>query len=147
MSFPSLHKFERLPLLVSAVVAFLLLPLVVVLAVNLQDFQTNRNLQNKKTVSTSQTKLVEHFLTLDQPEDNLVAQNPNLTVSGKTTASSTVVIIAGETTQLLEVGPDGNFSFDLTLDEGATTIEVTSFDQNGEEKNVTREVFYSTEEI
>lgn len=147
MSLFSLTKFERFPLVVSAIVGFLLFPAVVILLVNLKGSQENLDLQNKKTVSSSQTKPIEHFLTIYQPEDNSVLENPNLTLSGKTTASSMVVIIAGETTQILEVGPTGDFSFNLTLEEGATTIEVTSFDQNGEEKNVTREVFYSAETI
>ena len=148
MDAPSGEKFSKAPLLIGIVLALLILALAALSTVKLPSFQSAQTSPSQvRKVSPSPAKSAAHFLTLDQPEDNLVTQNSTLMVTGKTSVSSTVIVLAGEETQLADVGQNGTFSFSLKLQEGQTTIEVTSFDQNGEEKTISREVFYTTETI
>ena len=134
----SSHKFEPTPLIFGLGAALLLLMLTLASTKGFRIFQSLPNVQ------LPQVKPASHFLTIDQPEDNFITQNPNLIVKGKTSPGSTVIVMAGEEMELKET-TDGNFSFDLTLQEGAVKVEITSFDQNGEEQNVAREGFYTLE--
>lgn len=147
-------KFERFPLVfgvLTVFVIFLLAAISVLGSRNLQGAQTRQkppnNTGSKGKVVSPKVQVTTHFLNVDQPEDNFVAQTPSLTVKGKTSALATVVVVAGEETQLVESGPSGDFSLDLPLQEGVTEIEITAFAQNGEEQSVTREVFYTPEAI
>lgn len=146
-------KFERFPLVfgvLTVFVIFLLAAISVLGSRNLQGVQTKQkpstNAVNKGKVN-SPPQATAHFLNVDQPEDNFVAQTPSLAVKGKTSALATVVAVAGEETQLTEADAGGNFSLNLPLQEGTTEIEITAFTQNGEEQSVTREVFYTPEAI
>ncbi|MDP3998288.1 MAG: hypothetical protein Q8P89_01570 [bacterium] len=138
-----------MPLFFGISIAILILVLSLILALK----SGSGTLQNTQTVKTktgtsrapTPIKTAEHLLTIEQPVDGAVVQDPNLVLSGKTAADSTVVIITGGETQIADIGASGNFNFNLTLPEGPTTIEVSSFAQNGEEQSASREVFYSKE--
>lgn len=154
MKVSSTDKFGQLPLLAGITIVFLLLALATVSvrsprvfqsAQSVQKPQVNNGVSNKNL--NSQVPNSAHFLTVDQPEDNFVAPQPTLTVRGKTSAGSTVVVVSGDETQFTEVGSNGDFGVNINLQEGATSVEVTAFAQNGEEKNVSREVFYTTETL
>lgn len=134
-----MEKFTRFLLIWGGIAAFLALFLLLfsVSSRKIEISQVSRQIINRLPGKTA------HFLTVGQPEDNAVVQNPRLEVSGRTTAGSTVVMIAGEDTQSADVDQSGEFFFNITLSEGPASIEVTSFGQNGEEATVTREVFYS----
>ena len=86
-------------------------------------------------------------LDLDEPEDNILTFDDQILISGKT-SPLTEVLISTETNDLvIKSKIDGSFSTTLDLDEGVNTITAVVFDAKGEQKSISRMVFFSKEKI
>lgn len=86
-------------------------------------------------------------LDLDEPEDNTLTFESQILISGKT-SPLTEVLISTETDDLvIKSKIDGSFSTTLDLDEGVNTITAVTFDVRGEQKSVSRTVYYSKEKL
>ena len=84
------------------------------------------------------------FLTLSKPSTEVVVNNKALTVSGKTSANATVLVITKSDQQVLNPDHSGNFSADLTLDNDQNLITIIAIMPNGESKQIQATVTYST---
>lgn len=117
-----------------------------VLNFNAQDY--DENAAQLQTVSFT-VDTVPPVLTITSPTDNLVTNNPSLTVSGTTNdvtsnpVTLTVKLNSAEP-QTVEVQENGNFSYEVTLSEGANTIVVTATDSSGKSTEIQRTVTLST---
>jgi hypothetical protein len=101
-----------------------------------------------QSMMTPVTKAPLSFtLDVNNPDDESLLFDNNLTVNGKTSPKSNVVVFTDETNQLLEADGNGSFSANLTLKKGLNNINVTAFDKDGNQKIVTRIVYYSEEKL
>ena len=88
-------------------------------------------------------------LTLDltTPDEDSLVFKDSIEFSGKTSPDSQVLITRVDFDVILESKNDGTFSGDFDLEEGVNEIRVVVFDQNGDQKELERTVYYSKEKI
>jgi len=85
------------------------------------------------------------LLTIDEPADESVHDKKVITVSGKTSPDSLIVILTENDEQVLNPTELGNFTTTITLTDGENFIQITAIAPNGESVTVDRVVTYSTE--
>lgn len=88
-------------------------------------------------------------LNITSPTDNLVTASKTLVVAGSTndnTGSPVVISIklGGVDQGAVSIGPDGSFSKQITLSEGANVITITATDAAGRSSEVIRNVTLDT---
>ena len=88
-------------------------------------------------------------LTLDltSPDDDTLIFQDNIEFSGKTSPNSQILISGADNDMVITSKSDGSFSGDFDLSEGVNEIKVVVFDQNGDQREVVRTVYYSKEKI
>ena len=70
-------------------------------------------------------------LSITTPEESLIVDQENLIVSGNTNPSSFVVIFVNDKENITTADETGNFSLEVTLDDGGNYIEIHSLDEDG----------------
>lgn len=87
-----------------------------------------------------------HFLDLTTP-DNQVVYTDSLILEGLT-LPNTYIVILGEKSEYIIVPNDiGGFSQEVSLVNGANTIQVTSYQDDGNKEVKTLSIIYTTAEI
>ena len=84
-------------------------------------------------------------LLISSPEDELLSADTKLLVSGSTGASNFIVIFLNNQEFITTADASGNFSLELTLDEGANLIVIESLDEDGQSVQVERTVIVNAE--
>lgn len=113
-------------------------------------YQTTKVVPDKSSVGTSnqaptQTPKPTIFLVLNEPANEIVVSNKTLSVSGKTNAEATIVIITDSDQLVLKPSSQGDFSTTITLSNGQNLIRVRAITPSGETTVLDRTVTYSTE--
>jgi len=85
------------------------------------------------------------LLVINNPLDQSVFTNRNITVSGKTAPGAKIAIITQTSEVAAVAANDGSFSTNVTIDDGQNILEVDAISTDGEMAKVTRTVTYSTE--
>lgn len=99
-------------------------------------------------VVTTPTPAPEEFsLIINSPEDESISKEEKIEVTGKTAPEATVVILYQEGEKIIQADSQGNFSSEITLVGGPNQIEITAYDESGNEVSKTLTVVYSTAEI
>lgn len=85
---------------------------------------------------------VSLFLEITSPEDDILVNDANLVISGKTSSDTSIIISSQTNDTALQADNNGQFSkvFPLTL--GANIIEINALDKEGNSKTITKSVFY-----
>lgn len=81
-------------------------------------------------------------LVISQPKDNIVVNDPKITLSGKTAESARVLIAQNSQDSVVNTDQDGFFKTNITLDEGDNEIIVTSFLASGQSKQQSLTLVY-----
>jgi hypothetical protein len=84
-------------------------------------------------------------LSITTPEENLLTDQENLIVSGSTSPDSFVIIFVNSQENITSSDETGNFSLEVTLDEGANLIEIYSIDEDGNSISKEKSVIYDAE--
>jgi hypothetical protein len=92
-------------------------------------------------------KKEELILDLTLPEDDQVTDISFIKIVGKTNPSALVAIYSRDNEEVQEASSDGSFSTDFSLKEGFNEITVASQAKNGQEKVMTKDTYYSKEEL
>lgn len=87
------------------------------------------------------------FLTLENPQNEAIFSEDEITVSGKTTPKALVVIISPTDEETIEADDKGGFEAKIALEEGANEISVTAYNEDDQEETESITVYYSEEEI
>ena len=87
------------------------------------------------------------MLELNNPDNDLLVFNKELEISGKTIPNSYVLVTNMSDDIVIKSRSDGSFSGEFELSDGVNEIKIISFDQNGEQKEIERTVYYSKEKI
>ncbi len=85
------------------------------------------------------------FITIEKPKDEEVTDERIITISGKTVPAAKIVILTESNEEAAVAASNGNFSTEITLDNGENLIEVSSIAKNGEIAKTKLTVTYSTE--
>lgn len=85
---------------------------------------------------------VSLFLEITSPEDDILVNDGNLVISGKTSSDAAVIISSQTSDAALQSDNNGQFSKVFPLALGANIIEINAFDKEGNSKIVTKSVFY-----
>lgn len=117
----------------------------------------NKSLKNLPQPSPTTTSLVpsptptnqltNNQLTISTPEDESLTSSDTVTVSGKATAGSTVVITYEDGEKVVPTDASGNFTSAIDLISGYNIITVFAYDTAGNESSQSLTVTYSTAKI
>lgn len=86
-------------------------------------------------------------LDLDQPDDDSLAFQSSILISGKTAPLLDVLISTDTQNLVIRSKSDGSFSTVLNLDEGVNRITAVVFDGTGDFRSTERTAYYSKEKI
>ena len=93
-----------------------------------------------------ETKSTELFVELTTP-DNLVTDQPTMTLSGKTLPSTYIAILAEKGEYLIVPSDLGSFSQEVALVKGANMIKLTIYQSNGNKIEKTLDAVYTTAQL
>ncbi len=93
------------------------------------------------------TEPISFNLEISGPENNSVVFDSEVLVNGKTSPNATVFISTENSDQAMTANDKGDFSQTVMLKPGLNTILVNVFEQNGDNKNEQRVIFYSEEKL
>ncbi len=86
-------------------------------------------------------------LTIISPENHALLNQEKLTIVGKTLPRATVALTWEEGETVIEADENGDFSQEITLVGGGNEINLSVFDNEGNETSKTLNLVYSTAEI
>ncbi len=87
------------------------------------------------------------FLEITAPADNTIAEEPKVTVTGRTNPENYVAIVAEKSEHLIVPNDIGQFSQEIALIGGANTVKITVYTATGEKVEKTLNIVYTTAEI
>ena len=105
----------------------------------------NQTLSVKPQITRTPSPNNENFLTVENPKDEEVFDKKTITISGKTTPKSNIIVSSENNDQVVTTSKTGEFTLTESIENGTNIIQITAIFPNGEEKKVTRMVTYSTE--
>ena len=105
----------------------------------------NQTLTIKTQITHAPTPSNENFLTVENPKDEEVFDKKTITISGKTTPKSTIIVSTEDNDQVVSPSETGEFTLTQSIGDGTNVIQITAVFLNGEEKKITRTITYSTE--
>ena len=111
---------------------------------NLQPSKPSSSLVTTKPVTKEPASLK---LDLTSPDDDLLIFQDEVSVAGKTTPHSNILISSQTDDLVTESRADGSFSADFSLKPGVNEIQVVVFDASGDQRLANRTVYYSKERI
>ncbi len=83
-------------------------------------------------------------LTINQPENEIVTSEESLDIQGTTIPNATVIVIWEEGEDILVADKSGKFETEIELIGGENTINISAYDNQGEQSAQTLTVTYST---
>ncbi|MFH1561065.1 MAG: hypothetical protein ABID04_00600 [Patescibacteria group bacterium] len=86
-------------------------------------------------------------LEINQPENESILDQEEVTLKGKTLPLATVVVVWEEGEDILIADKEGLFETEITLVAAGNEIEITSYDEQGQEASQILTLTYSTAEI
>lgn len=115
----------------------------------IQNIQRN---QSASPVIPSITPVVakldqEALLTIENPVNNSISSSQEIQIRGKSIQGNTIVVDGETDTKAVEVDNSQSFSLPLILVEGANTIIITAYTQQGQSTNKSYTIFYTSEEL
>jgi len=87
------------------------------------------------------------FLTLENPQDEAIFSENEVSVSGKTRPGALVTVISPINEEVIEADGEGGFETKILLEEGANELSITSYGEKDEEDTKSVTVYYTKEEI
>lgn len=99
------------------------------------------------TPESTDKKIEDIPLNITQPDNEIIHPQENLTVTGKTLANTTVVIIWEEGEDILVADEEGEFKTEITLVGGENRIDISAYTDDGTKTSQTLTVTYSTAEF
>ena len=112
--------------------------------INIQYQKPKSQLLQGGPVTTLPHSLV---LEVDQPDDNSLVFQPSAVISGATSAGSTVLISSDLQDITITPKLNGSYSTVINLKTGINQVSVYAFDKTGDQRLVTRTIYYSKEKI
>lgn len=96
---------------------------------------------------TEAVEAVNIPLTINSPAEGAIIADGQVEVAGVTAPDAVVVLIYPEGEMIVEADEEGNFAAEVELQGGANEIAITAYDYQGNKKETTLTVVYSTAKI
>ncbi|MFH1840571.1 MAG: hypothetical protein ABH807_00205 [Candidatus Shapirobacteria bacterium] len=96
---------------------------------------------------TSEENKKELEISLVSPEDGSVSSQEKIDVTGKTGSKTIVAVIYPDGEKIVEADENGDFKTEITLIGGDNGIEVTAYNEEGDQAGQAISVIYSTAKI
>ena len=87
------------------------------------------------------------FLTISEPNNEIVSNSKTVKIAGKTLPGSVVIVATKVNQEVIKPVPNGDFSTTVAIDEGVNLIRLTAIASNGEEKTVLRTISFTNEDF
>jgi hypothetical protein len=84
-------------------------------------------------------------LEINNPDDYIVTSSKTTVISGKTSPGTVIIINNGSQTVGGEVNSKGEFSKVINLTPGLNQITINAFDNSGDQKTETRDIYMGEE--
>jgi hypothetical protein len=117
--------------------------------------------QSTKTIPNPKTEPIEvvenqtpeplsdenHLLKIDDPQDEAVFENRQITVSGRTIPGATIIVSTEDGDEVIEPADNGDFDLTITIPSGTSILQFAAIFPDGTEKREIRTVTFSTEDF
>lgn len=129
-------------------IALLLVGITILLVINY--FLNNRSSvisgysPSGKPVTMAPTTLT---LEITSPNEDSLTFQPSVIISGQTNPNSNVLVSSQYQNKILQSQFDGSFSTVFELETGVNQITIATFSDKGDQKSISRTVYYSEEKI
>jgi len=97
--------------------------------------------------NTTPAPAVKSLLTITSPDNNYLSNSEKIIITGKTDPNMNVLLVYEEGEKIIVSDNNGDFSGDITLIGGQNQINVSVFDNIGNQTNKIINIVYSTAEI
>lgn len=87
------------------------------------------------------------ILKINEPINESISDKESVALKGTTLAKATIVVIWEEGEDILVADEKGAFETEITLVSGENQIEITTYDDNGNQKTENLTIIYSTAKI
>jgi len=98
-------------------------------------------------VEVTPTPIPTLELVITSPENNTISEEEIIEISGQAVPKAIIAITYPEGEKLFEADEDGSFSTEISLVGGDNLIEISAFNEEGDEATKTLTVVYSTADI
>lgn len=88
-----------------------------------------------------------NFLMINEPRDEQVLTKRIVTIKGKTTTDTTIIVSSPNLDQVITPTKNGDFSVTHNLEKGVNLLKITAIFADGKEQTITRTVTSTTEEF
>ena len=90
---------------------------------------------------------ISHFLTLSQPQNQIVTDTDTITITGQTSPKSQIIVYLQPQSFSLQADESGNFSHTVELESGFNLIQISSFSPQQDQASLDLQITYSTAEF
>ncbi len=109
---------------------------------------TSQVITVKPTTIPSPTSVPKNdFLTITEPNDESVLTTHSITVTGKATKGSIIVISTTSSDQVGIASNDGSYSLSTTIDNDTNPLYITAIFPDGTQQTLVRTLTYSTQQF
>ncbi len=95
----------------------------------------------------SPTPANANFLVVEKPNDESVISTRTITISGKTTPGSTIIVSSEVADQVVKPSDKGDFTLTHSIGDGVNLIKITAVYPSGDEDSVTKTITSTSEEF
>ncbi len=116
-----------------------------------QRFLPNKTVQeiaNSRGQNPTPTPGVEQKnLTVSQPENNFLTDQPEVKIVGRTLPNSYITVFTTEDEFITNADQDGDFAQDITLGLGGNRVTIVSVLPDGQQEEIVLSLVYSTADL
>ncbi len=137
--------------IIASLVGFVLGSVTAILVINLPNI-VNKNLQTPITTDSltptpNSISKISPLLSIESPADESIVLTKSVEILGKATEGTLLVLDTELDNNVQVASGSGNFSFPVTLKEGANSYVLTAYNENGEGESKTLTLFYTSEKL
>lgn len=95
----------------------------------------------------SPTPAGTNYLTIDKPGEESVDDKRTVTIAGKVTPNSTIIVSSETADQVIKPATNGSFSLTQNIEDGVNLVQITAVFPDGQEQTITKTVTATTEDF
>ncbi|MBU0578446.1 hypothetical protein KJ628_00500 [Patescibacteria group bacterium] len=109
---------------------------------------TSQSIEELNVSPSPDLEVIENgILALHSPEDEIVVNEPAITITGTTKPESYIVVFINDNENIITSDEAGHFSVKGELELGSNIIEVHALDEDGQTVVIERTVIYTTKPL
>ena len=113
--------------------------------ISIPDISTSEEEEEESSPTPTPKPKENDEITISEPNDETIVEKKTITIKGKTTKESIVLISSPSNSVLALASAKGEFSTEFDLEDGVNVIQFTEILPDGKKKSTIRTITYSTE--